>query len=223
MATRNHPQKKTASRAHKGTTIILVRHGQTPTTGKILPGRARGLNLSEVGRQQAERAAERLAELDRVAAIYTSPLERAKQTAAPIAAALGRRPQVERGLLECDFGTWTGKQLSTLAKRPEWATVQRSPSNFRFPDGESFTEMQQRMVTTLQRLRQSHRGETIICVSHADPIKAVVAHAVGTHLDLFQRIVISTCSLTAIAWFDSGPISLMTNSVSGPLSELVIS
>ncbi|MEI2419937.1 histidine phosphatase family protein, partial [Arthrospira platensis SPKY2] len=121
------------------------------------------------------------------------------------------------------FGTWTGKQLATLAKRPEWSTVQRSPSNFRFPGGESFVEMQQRMITTLEDLRRRHRGRTIICVSHADPIKAVVAHAVGTHLDLFQRIVISTCSLTAIAWFDSGPISLMTNSVSGPLSELVVS
>jgi len=223
MASRNLPPKTTAPRAHKGTTIILVRHGQTPSTGKILPGRARGLHLSQAGREQAERAAERLAELGRVAAVYTSPLERAKQTAAPIAAALGLKPQTERGLLECDFGTWTGKQLSTLSKRPEWATVQRSPSNFRFPGGESFVEMQQRMITTLEDLRQRHRGKTIICVSHADPIKAVVAHAVGTHLDLFQRIVISTCSLTAIAWFDSGPISLMTNSVSGPLSELVIS
>jgi probable phosphoglycerate mutase len=143
--------------------------------------------------RQAERAGERIAELKRVDAIYTSPLERARETAAPIAKATGVKPKVERGLLECDFGDWTGAELPKLMKLPEWRTVQRAPSTFRFPNGESFTEMQVRIVTTLDRLRARHHGGTIVCVSHADPIKAAMAHALGTHLDLFQRIIISTC------------------------------
>lgn len=200
--------------------VILVRHGQTPTTGKVLPGRAPGLHLAEAGVAQAERAARRLAELPRVDAIYASPLERARETAAPIAQARGLKVVRERGLLECDFGEWTGRELAELMKLPEWSTVQRAPSTFRFPGGESFSEMQHRIVGTLDRLRQRHPGGTIVCVSHADPIKAAVAHAVGTHLDLFQRIVISTCSITALAYTASGPIALTINSTGGSLGEL---
>ena len=200
--------------------VILVRHGQTPTTGKVLPGRAPGLHLAEAGVAQAERAAQRLAELPRVDAIYASPLERARETAAPIAQARGLKVVRERGLLECDFGEWTGRELAELMKLPEWSTVQRAPSTFRFPGGESFSEMQHRIVGTLDRLRQRHPGGTIVCVSHADPIKAAVAHAVGTHLDLFQRIVISTCSITALAYTTSGPIALTINSTGGSLGEL---
>lgn len=200
--------------------VILVRHGQTPTTGKVLPGRAPDLHLAEAGVAQAERAAQRLAELPRVDAIYASPLERARETAAPIAQARGLKVVRERGLLECDFGEWTGRELAELMKLPEWSTVQRAPSTFRFPGGESFSEMQHRIVGTLDRLRQRHPGGTIVCVSHADPIKAAVAHAVGTHLDLFQRIVISTCSITALAYTASGPIALTINSTGGSLGEL---
>jgi broad specificity phosphatase PhoE len=98
--------------------------------------------------------------------------------------------------------------------------VQRAPSTFRFPNGESFAEMQHRIVSTIDGLRAKHAGGTIVCVSHADPIKALVAHVVGTHLDLFQRIVISTCSITALAWGGGGPIALTVNSTGGPLSEL---
>jgi probable phosphoglycerate mutase len=105
-------------------------------------------------------------------------------------------------------------------KLPEWQTVQRSPSTFRFPGGESFLEMQTRMVSTLDGLRAEHPGGVIVCVSHADPIKAAVAHAMGTHLDLFQRIVISTCSVTAIAYTAGGPIVLTVNSTGGSLAEL---
>ena len=202
------------------TLVLLVRHGQTPTTGKLLPGRAPGLHLADVGHQQAERAAERIAELVKVDAVYASPLERARETAAPISAALGMKTQVKRGLLECDFGDWTGAELKALMKLPEWQTVQRAPSTFRFPGGESFTEMQTRMVTTLDQLRSEHPGGVIVCVSHADPIKAAVAHAMGTHLDLFQRIVISTCSVTAIAYTAGGPIVLTVNSTGGSLGEL---
>jgi probable phosphomutase (TIGR03848 family) len=202
------------------TLVLLVRHGQTPTTGQVLPGRAKGLHLADAGREQAERAAERLRALTKVAAVYASPLERARETAAPIAKALGHRVTIERGLLECDFGDWTGRSLKDLMALPEWTTVQRSPSSFRFPQGESFSEMQHRMVSTLDRLRQVHPGETVVCVSHADPIKAAMAHAMGTHLDLFQRIVISTCSISAIAYAPTGPVVLTVNSTGGSLADL---
>ena len=130
------------------------------------------------------------------------------------------RPKVERGLLECEFGDWTGAELKALMKLPEWRTVQKAPSTFRFPNGESFIEMQVRIVSTLDRLRSQHPGGTIVCVSHADPIKAAMAHALGTHIDLFQRIVISTCSISAIAWSIDGPVALTVNSTGGSLREL---
>jgi probable phosphoglycerate mutase len=202
------------------TTVLLVRHGQTPTTGKVLPGRAKGLHLADLGREQADTTAANIAALSRVDAVYSSPLERAKETAAPIARARGLRTRSARGLLECDFGTWTGRELKALMKLPEWQTVQRSPSTFRFPGGESFIEMQTRMVTCLDSLRAEHPGGTIVCVSHADTIKAAVAHAVGTPLDLFQRIVISPASVTAIVWTPNGPIVLAVNSTGRPLTEL---
>jgi probable phosphoglycerate mutase len=215
--------KKSAARSSsssKPTTILLVRHGQTPTTGKVLPGRATGLHLADEGHRQADIAAERIAELASVDAVYSSPLERAKETAAPISKKLGLRTKVDRGLYECDFGDWTGKELKKLSKLPEWKTVQNAPSTFRFPNGESFIEMQTRMVSTLDRLRQQHPGGTIVCVSHADTIKAAVAHALGTHIDLFQRIVISPASVSALAWHTGGPIVLTVNSTGRPLTEL---
>lgn len=202
------------------TLVLLVRHGQTPTTGKVLPGRAAGLHLAEEGHNQAQIAAERLQVLPRVDAVYASPLERARQTAAPIGKALGHKVQIEKGLLECDFGDWTGKELAALMKLPEWSTVQRAPSTFRFPNGESFTEMQTRMVSALDRIRAAHPGGVVVCVSHADPIKAAIAHAMGTHLDLFQRIVISTCSISAIAYSTGGPVVLTVNSAGGSLADL---
>jgi probable phosphomutase (TIGR03848 family) len=221
MVVKKPATKKSAKSAPPSSTLVLlVRHGQTPTTGKLLPGRAPGLHLSDKGIQQAEIAAERLSALKNVDAVYASPLERARETAAPIARATGRRVSIDKGLLECDFGDWTGAELSKLMKLPEWNTVQRSPSTFRFPSGESFTEMQTRMVSTLDRLCAKHRGGTIVCVSHADPIKAAVAHAMGTHIDLFQRIVIGTCSVSAIAYSTFGPIVLTVNSTGGSLAEL---
>ena len=226
LATRTaRPSTKTKEPSKKPvvTTVLLVRHGQTATTGKVLPGRTPGLHLADAGVEQAAQAAARVAELDRVDAVYTSPLERARETARPIAKARGLRPHVERGLLECDFGEWTGGELAALMKRPEWGTVQRAPSTFRFPGGESFPEMQHRMVTTLERLRDAHRGRTIVCVSHADPIKAALAHALGTHLDLFQRIVISTGAISVVTWFDGGPVVLAVNSTGNSLKELKLS
>jgi len=204
----------------KPTLVLLVRHGQTPTTGKLLPGRAPGLHLADKGVEQAQAAADRLAALEKVDAIYASPLERARETAAPIGKAFGQKVIVDKGLLECDFGEWTGAELKNLMKLPEWTTVQRSPSTFRFPGGESFTEMQTRIVSALDRLCRTHPGGTVVCVSHADPIKAAVAHAMGTHIDLFQRIVISTCSISAIAYSVGGPIVLTVNSTGGSLRDL---
>lgn len=202
------------------TLILLVRHGQTTTTGKVLPGRAVGLHLTENGRAEADNVARRLSELKKVAAVYASPLERARETAAPIADALKHKVKIHKGLLECDFGDWTGAQLSALMKKPEWKTVQRAPSTFRFPNGESFTEMQTRVIGALDDIRTRHRGKVVVCVSHADPIKVAVAHAIGTHLDLFQRIVISTCSVSAIAYSTNGPVVLTVNSTGGSLGEL---
>ena len=170
------------------------------------------MHLSERGRAQAAELAERLKELARKpTALYVSPLERAKETAAPLAKALRLRPVVERGLLECDFGTWTGKKLATLARRAEWRAVQHAPSTFRFPEGESFAEMQRRVWTTLEKLAARHRNRTIVVVSHADPIKTAVTYALGVPLDLFQRTVISPCSLSALAFTDSAPIVLSVN------------
>jgi probable phosphoglycerate mutase len=200
--------------------VLLVRHGTTPTTGAVLPGRAPGLHLADAGLAQAEAVAARLAALPRIDAVYASPLERTRETARPIGAARDLAVKVERGLLECDFGEWTGRPLKELAKEPAWKTVQRYPSGFRFPGGESFTEMSARMTGTLQRLVERHESGVVVAVSHADPIKAAVADALGTHLDLFQRINVSPCSVTAVHYGPGGPAVLAVNSVE-PLSSLV--
>ena len=212
--------RATKSKHPQATTILLVRHGQTPTTGQSLPGRAKGLHLSDVGRQQAEDVAKRLAEFPRIDAIYASPLERTRETAAPLARALKQKVTIDKGLVECDFGDWTGAKLVDLMKKPEWSTVQRAPSTFRFPNGESFTEMQVRITTALDAIRARHPGGVVACFSHADPIKAALAHAMGTHLDLFQRIVVSTCSVSALAYGSAAPVVLTVNSTGGSLADL---
>lgn len=207
----------------RNTTILLVRHGATGTTGKVLPGRAPGLHLSATGLEQARRASERLGALDPAPrALYASPLERTRETAAPIARRLDLRVKTERGLLECDFGSWTGQTLSSLRKTPDWRMVQHAPSAFRFPEGESFAEMQLRIWSTLDRLARAHRGDTIVLVSHADPIKAAVTYALGVPLDLFQRTVISTCSISALVLGDAAPLVLSVNNT-GSLKELIAS
>jgi len=207
--------------------VLLVRHGTTPTTGKVLPGRAAGLHLSDEGADQAEAVAQRIGALGesgsrQPAAVYASPLERTTETARPIARRLGLRVRAERGLLECDFGEWTGSQLSRLHQLPEWSRVQRWPSGFRFPGGESFLEMQARMASAIDRLVRRHQGETIVAVSHADPIKAAVSSAAGTHLDLFQRLSVSPCSVSALAYSPAGPHVLAVNSTAS-LAGLALS
>jgi probable phosphomutase (TIGR03848 family) len=203
------------------TTVLLVRHGSTNTTGKVLPGRAPGLHLSDRGRAQAERAATSVAQLATTpVALYVSPLERTRETAAPLARALDLKAHVNRGLLECDFGEWTGKSLATLRRGRDWRSVQHAPSTFRFPGGESFAEMQRRIWTTLEALVARHRGRTIVCVSHADPIKAAVTYAQGVPLDLFQRTVISPGSVSALAFSDAAPMVLCVNHT-GQLAEVI--
>lgn len=201
---------RTRPPAEKPTVICFVRHGSTPTTGKVLPGRARGLHLSDAGRSEARAAGERLAGLP-VAGLYASPLERARETAKEIGSVIGHRPVVERGLLECDFGEWTGQELASLAKRPEWRTVQRWPSGFRFPGGESFRELQSRMESTVARLRVRHPGELVVAVSHADCIKAALVGALGVPLDLFQRLVVGPCSASVVSYGPEGPAVLAVN------------
>jgi probable phosphoglycerate mutase len=209
------------ARSTRPALVLLVRHGQTGTTGQVLPGRAPGLSLADTGRDQAGSVAERIGRLRRVAAVYASPMERAQETAAPIAAAVGRDVATEDGLDECDFGDWTGRRLSDLRRRKDWSEIQDHPSRFRFPDGESFAEMQIRMVAAVETLGRRHRGKVIVAVSHADPIKAVVSHSMGAHLDQFQRIVISPCSVSALLVAGEGPsIVLATNEVGGDLTRL---
>ena len=226
MATR--PDRTPAASAAKAGTeatavVLFVRHGQTPTTGSVLPGRAPGLHLSPEGVEQARMAAERLAALDRIKAVYASPMERTVETAAPIARACKLRVRRSPGLVECDFGRWTGRKLQNLRRREEWVTVQRHPRGFRFPGGESFAEMQARALDAVAAICARHAGETVVAVSHADVIKAVAAAAAGTPLDLFQRIVVSPCSVTAIAYRTGGPTLLTVNNTGDDLAGLSVS
>ena len=200
--------------------VLLVRHGLTPTTGIKLPGRAPGLRLSDEGRRQADAAAERIGKIGKIAAVYCSPITRARETAQPIGRTVKRALRIDRDLADLDIGEWTGMSLKQAARRPEWETVQRSPSTFRFPGGESFPEMQTRMTTALGRIVARHPGQIVVAVSHADPIKAAVAQALGTPLDLFQRIMIAPASITVVSYRRGGPSVITVNSLSGDLAWL---
>ena len=195
--------------------LCLVRHGTTATTGKVLPGRARGLHLSDQGRAEAAKAAEALSSMT-VSAVYSSPLERTRETALAISERLGKPVVTERGLIECDFGAWTGESLAQLRKLPEWQTVQRWPSGFRFPGGESFVELQSRLTDTVGRICRTHPGEVVVAVSHADCIKVVLASVLGVPLDLFQRIVVAPCSISTVVYGPAGPSVLAMGVGAGP-------
>ena len=200
------------------TLIIFVRHGRTPTTGTKLPGRAPNLHLSDEGKSQAEMIAKEIKKSSssflgtKVSAVYASPMERTQETAKPIAKTLNLRVRTLQGLNECDFGVWTGRRLRYLSKLKSWSTIQKQPSSFRFPNGESFTEMQNRMLKTVDKILERHSGETVVCVSHADPIKAILASAVGTPLDLFQRILVGPCSASVVLYTKERPLVLTLNS-----------
>ena len=212
---------KSAQLDRSATIVILVRHGHTPTTGKILPGRTKGLHLSDLGKEQAEKVASHLSSLNSISAVYSSPMERTFETAKPIAKAFGKSVLKHQGLIEADFGKWTGRKLSELRKLKDWEKVQKNPSLFRFPDGESFMEMQSRMVTTVTNICENHRGEIIVAVSHADTIKAFLTAALGTPLDLFQRLHISPCSVSPVIFGTQSPFVLAVNSTGSDISSLI--
>jgi probable phosphoglycerate mutase len=201
------------------TTLVLVRHAVTAQTGPLLSGRAPGIDLSDAGVKQAENVGARLAVLP-INAVYASPIERTSQTAQHIA----DHHQLEviqlPGVIEADYGEWTGGKISDLAKTDLWKTVQIVPSRARFPGGESISEMQSRMVTALEQVVAKHPGEMIVVVSHADPIKAAIAHFSGVHLDLFQRVIVSPASVSV---FELGPYgaALVKCNDTGSLDELV--
>lgn len=194
------------------TILVLVRHGRTPTTGKILPGRASGLHLSEDGIIEAKGAALKIAgSYEKVDAIYSSPLERTMETSSALAELIKQEVIEEPLLLECDFGEWTGKKLGELSKKREWKTVQQHPSRFRFPLGESFSEMAARMQAFLTIVSIRHAGKVVVAYSHADPIKAIITDCYGLHLDHIQRVHIAPASVSVIGLVGQTPSVLSVN------------
>ena len=213
------PPPAAGSDAPKPTRLVLVRHAVTAQTGPLLSGRTPGIDLSDTGRAQAKALGERLAKLP-ISVVYASPIERTTQTAGAVAEHHGLAVQPLPGVLEADYGEWTGGKIADLAKTDLWKTVQRAPSRARFPDGESLAEMQSRMVVALEEVVARHPGELVVVVSHADPIKAAIAHYTGVHLDLFQRIMVSPASVTVFELGPYGAAMLKCNDT-GSLDELL--
>jgi probable phosphoglycerate mutase len=205
--------------AKPATRLLLIRHGVTAHTGPLLSGRMPGIDLSEQGIEQARAAAERVAVLT-VAAVYASPIERTAQTAGYIAARLGLDVSPLPGVIEADYGDWTGGKISDLAKTDEWKVVQAAPSRAVFPGGESLRAMQSRMVDALDAVVAAHPHETVIVVSHADPIKSAIAHYTGMHLDLFQRLHVSPASVSVLDFHPYGALLVKCNDTGG-LADLV--
>jgi probable phosphoglycerate mutase len=208
-----------AEQSRAPTRVVLVRHGVTAQTGPLLSGRLPGIVLSEKGVEQAEQAAARLATLA-IRAVYASPIERTTQTAQCIAARLGLPVVALDGVIEADYGDWTGGKIADLAKTEEWKVVQVAPSRARFPGGESIREMQARMVGALDAVVARHPNETVVVVSHADPIKSAIAHYAGMHLDLFQRVHVSPASVTVLEFHAFG-VTLVKCNDTGSLDELL--
>jgi probable phosphomutase (TIGR03848 family) len=211
-------------------TVILVRHGRTSANvAGVLAGRTPGVRLDDTGVAQAERTAARLVAV-RVAAIVSSPLERCRQTAAAVQRAqrdAGRdlRVATDKGLTECDYGEWQGRPLKELVKEPLWRVVQAQPSAVTFPGGESMGAMQARVVDAVRRrdaaVEAQHGAEAVwVAVSHADLVKALLADALGMHLDLFQRLHVDPASVSIIRYTASRPYVLASNTHDGDLSWL---
>lgn len=200
------------------TRLLLARHAVTAQTGPLLSGRAPGIDLSEEGRAQADALGKRLSELP-VAAVYASPIERTTQTAQAVATHHGLEVQRLDGVLEADYGEWTGQKIADLAKTDLWKVVQRTPSRASFPGGEALAAMQIRMIAALDAVVAHHPGDLVVVVSHADPIKAAIAQYTGVHLDLFQRIVVSPASVTAFE-FGAHGVAMVKCNDTGSLDEL---
>jgi len=204
-------------------TLLLVRHGLTAATGKTLAGWTPGIHLDERGRAQAAALAQRLASL-RVDAIVSSPLERCVETAQAVADTVGVPVTVDERFGECRYGEWTGRPLTELAKDDLWPVVQAYPSAGRFPGGESLAETAHRAVSAVHdyntRLLAQHDTPVYLVCSHGDVIKAILADALGLHLDQFQRIQIDPCSLSAVRYTRLRPFVLRINDVGGGTAGL---
>lgn len=208
------------------TTLFLVRHGRsTANTAGVLAGRTDGVELDDKGREQAEAARVRLAGVPLAAAVV-SPILRCRQTAQQILADRDVPEFLEEGLSECDYGEWTGRTLKELAGEKLWKTVQQQPSAAVFPGGESMTAMWSRSVGAVRNwdrgLAAEHGEHTAwLAVSHGDVIKAILADALGMHLDSFQRIMVDPASVSVIHYTDARPYVVTMNSTSGDLSAFV--
>ena len=208
-------------------TVLLVRHGRTTAnTAGVLAGRAPGVLLDDVGSGQADRAGERLAGV-RLAGVVSSPLERCRQTAQALLDRQADAPAmtVDDALTECDYGQWQGRSLGDLATEPLWSVVQTHPSAVVFPGGEAMAGMQARAVAAVRRhdaAAEAAHGPTAVwaVVSHGDVIKAVLADALGLHLDLFQRLNVGPASVSVVRYGTSRPDVVAVNTDAGDLAWL---
>jgi probable phosphomutase (TIGR03848 family) len=205
------------------TTVLLVRHGLTDAnTSGVLAGWTPGVHLAEKGREQVTALAERLAVVP-VAAIVSSPLERCLETAAALATSRDRLAvQTDDRLGECHYGEWEGQALKILAKDPLWKVVQSHPSAARFPGGEALRETQARAVEAV-RTHNAELGDDAIwiAVSHGDVIKAILADALGMHLDAFQRIQIDPASVSVVRYTELRPFVVRMNDNGGTVNDLL--
>jgi probable phosphomutase (TIGR03848 family) len=192
------------------TRFLLIRHATTDAVGKHLSGRAEGVHLNEEGQQQAHRLAEQLSGLS-IDAIYSSPLERATETAAPLAEALQVEVTSCEDFLEINFGEWTNQSFAELHSDPWFQRFNTYRSGTRIPGGELMTEAQLRIIGGMERLCRQHPQQTIAVVSHSDMIKATIAYYAGIHIDLFQRIEISPASVSIIELFEDSARILTLN------------
>ena len=183
------------------TTIYIIRHGENDFIGKThrLAGWLPGIHLNAHGRSQSKALSEILSS-EKIDAIYASPLERTMETAEPLAKSKGLKLHKRKGLGEIGYGRWEGKSLKVLSKRKLWPVIQNTPSLARFPEGESFVEAQDRVVSEIEALRSIHHTSkaAFACVTHADVIKLILAHYIGLPLDLFQRIVVMPASISIL-------------------------
>jgi probable phosphomutase (TIGR03848 family) len=194
--------------------LLLVRHALTEATGKRLSGRAPGIHLSEEGRRQAGLLAERLTSIPLVA-VYASPLERCMETAGAIAAPRAMSVQPVPGIEEVDYGKWTGRSISQLVRTSLWKKVQQAPSSATFPEGEGLIDAQRRTVATLEEIAARHPRSVVAVVAHADVIRLALAHYAGLHIDLFQRLIVSPASVSAVALGDRIPRIVRMNDTGG--------
>ncbi|GLY50007.1 histidine phosphatase family protein [Lentzea sp. NBRC 102530] len=207
-------------------TVILLRHARSTANGSgVLAGRSSGVGLDERGQAQARTLVGRLKDVP-VSAVVSSPLQRCGETLAPLLADRSLVAVTEPDLSEVDYGAWTGKALKDLYDEPLWAVVQQHPSAAVFPDGEGLAHVQARAVAAVRahdaRIAEEHGPSAVwVLCSHGDVIKAVLADALGVHLDGFQRIVVDPCSISVVQYTQTRPFVLRTNDNGGDLSGVV--